>query len=420
MTGISPTRVIGGRYVVLGELARGSAGVVWRAQDRVTGRQVAVKELHPPAGQGSEERLLFRERLLKAARAAGRTDAPGIVTVHDVVTDDGVDHIVTELVEAPTLADQVASAGPLDQRAVAALAGQLAAALQAIHAAGIVHGGLAPAAVLLGPGTQVRLADLGMSEAAGECASPPAPGYLAPELRDGGPATAESDVWALGATLCHALHGRPPEAGASRADTGGPLSALLAGMLHREPRARLTALQVTALLESEAPPPSRSRATRRWWLAAAAVLAVLAGGVGGFALARPGAPEVRTLTHGEGGEVPLTSLSDAACLRGPLAEAASVSCAEPHELEVVATLDPFGPTARDPGTDRVQRFASAACAAAVEALVAQRDGLEIVALVPARAVSAADGAPGDRAVHCLVREDDGAPMVGSRISGVGG
>ena len=101
---------------MLAELGRGGMGVVWRAEDRVMGRQVAVKELHLPAGLGDEERRLFRERLLREARTAGRLNHPGIVTVYDVVTDGGVDHIVMELIEARTLSDVVAASGPLDER----------------------------------------------------------------------------------------------------------------------------------------------------------------------------------------------------------------------------------------------------------------------------------------------------------------
>lgn len=96
MSPVNPTRLIGGRYVVLAELGRGSMGVVWRAEDRVMARQVAVKELHLPGRPGLEERQLFRERLLSEARTVGRLDDPGIATVYDVVTDDGVDHIVME------------------------------------------------------------------------------------------------------------------------------------------------------------------------------------------------------------------------------------------------------------------------------------------------------------------------------------
>src|SRR5687767_8214457 len=131
-----PTRVIGGRYVVLAELGRGGMGVVWRAEDRVMGRHVAVKELHLPGGLAPDDRRLFRERLLREARTAGRLNDPGIVTVYDVVTDDGVDHIVMELIDARTLADVVAQHGPLDEARAADVARQLLAALRVAHAGG--------------------------------------------------------------------------------------------------------------------------------------------------------------------------------------------------------------------------------------------------------------------------------------------
>ena len=115
MDAVTPTRVIGGRYVVLAELGRGGMGIVWRAEDRMMGRHVAVKELHLPEGLGPDDRRLFRERLLREARTAGRLNDPAIVTVYDVVSDAGVDHIVMELIEAPTLSDVVARSGPLPE-----------------------------------------------------------------------------------------------------------------------------------------------------------------------------------------------------------------------------------------------------------------------------------------------------------------
>ena len=85
MTGFSPTRMIGGRYVVLGSIGSTGVGAVWRAADRVTGLQVAVAELHLPSDP--EERRLARERLLRVARAAGRLRHVGFIPIHDVVTD---------------------------------------------------------------------------------------------------------------------------------------------------------------------------------------------------------------------------------------------------------------------------------------------------------------------------------------------
>ena len=81
MNGLRPTRMIGGRYVVLGGIGGGRAGAVWRAADRVTGRQVAVEELRLPPEP--DERRLVRERMLRVARSAGRLDHPGLVKVHD-------------------------------------------------------------------------------------------------------------------------------------------------------------------------------------------------------------------------------------------------------------------------------------------------------------------------------------------------
>ncbi len=135
-------RVIGGRYAVLGELGRGGMGVVWRAEDTVLGRRVAVKELHLLDGLGAVERHRLRERLLREARTAARLRDPGIVTVHDLVTDRGLDHVVMELVEGRTLDEVVEQDGPLDERAALAVARGLLAALRVVHAAGLRHGNL--------------------------------------------------------------------------------------------------------------------------------------------------------------------------------------------------------------------------------------------------------------------------------------
>src|SRR5215212_774301 len=216
MGAVSPTRVIGGRYVVLGELGRGGMGVVWRAEDRVMGRHVAVKELHLPAGLGAEERRLFRERLLREARTAGRLNHPGIVTVYDVVTDGGVDHIVMELIEARTLADVVADSGPLDERSALTLARQLVDALGAAHDNGVVHRDVKPSNVMLGARGRVTLTDFGIAQAADDPRLTTtgslvgSPGYLAPERLEGQPATPASDLWSLGATLYHAVEGNSP------------------------------------------------------------------------------------------------------------------------------------------------------------------------------------------------------------------
>lgn len=287
MTGLSPTRVIGGRYVVLGGIGSADAGVVWRAADRVTGRQVAVAELHRPSDP--DERRLVRERLLRVARATGRLDNAAFVAIHDVVTDGDVDHIVTELVDAPALADRVARDGPLDERAAFAMARQLAAALHAAHDAGVVHGDITPHTVLLGSDGKVFLAGVGVAEAVDPRRTSRDPGFLAPELRDGGAATPESDLWAFGATLHVALLGRPPADGVVPEFGGGVLGSTLAGLLQPAPRDRPAAREVVGALDAARMPTGAAPGGgRRWWFAiTGAVVGLLVGLAAGFALAAP-------------------------------------------------------------------------------------------------------------------------------------
>lgn len=336
MNPLHPTRVIGGRYVVLAELGRGAMGVVWRAEDRVLRRQVAVKELHLPGGLSAEERTVFRERLLREARTPGQLDDPGIVAVYDVLTDQGTEHIVMELVEARTLAEVVAASGPLDETAATVLGTQLLAALQVAHRRGVVHGDVKPGNVMLPADGSVKLTDLGVAQAADHLprtatgAVTGSPGYTAPELLDGAVATPAADLWAVGATLFHAvvghgpfrrdtteatveavLHGDPPPVHAR-----GPLGSVITGLLQRDPQARLSGAQAAALLRSAdagpaADAPGASVADRltasvrqrpRAWILAAVGVGLAAGLAVGLALGGGPHAEVRTLTDTADGD----------------------------------------------------------------------------------------------------------------------
>lgn len=280
---MKPTRIVGGRYVVLSELGRGGTGVVWRAEDRVTGRAVAVKQLHVPPGSTARERRRYRERLLRETRLASRLDDPGIVTVHDVITDespDGVlhDHLVMELLEGRSLATVVADDGPLDADAAAAVGRRVLSALRAAHAGGVLHRDVTPGNVLLAAGGRVGLTDFGVT---GE-APTDSVRYLAPERHGGGPATPAADLWALGATLFHAVEGAAPAGGPAEPTPTrcrGPLADVITGLLHRDPAARLTAAGAAALLD---PPDRRPEGTPRLpaaraWIALAVVVAFVIG-----------------------------------------------------------------------------------------------------------------------------------------------
>jgi serine/threonine protein kinase len=480
MSAVSPTRVIGGRYVVLAELGRGGMGIVWRAEDRVMGRQVAVKELHLPAGLGEAERRLFRERLLREARTAGRLNHPGIVTVYDVVADGGVDHIVMELIEARTLADVVAESGPLGETAVASLAQQLLDALGAAHDSGVVHRDVKPTNVMLGARGRVKLTDFGIAQAADDPrltttgALVGSPGYMAPERLEGQPATPSSDLWSLGATLYLAVQGLSPFARDSTAATifavlhadvpttrtRGPLGPVIAGLLQREARARLGGPQALALLAGSAamgpprteddtqpvprpgtsrmdgPPPGRSGGRFRWWwVVTALVLGLLTGLVGGFALSGNRQPAAVALTYGKNADVPEFDVSTSyPCLiLGPapgraLGSSSSVSCDEPHEAEIFAGQELYSSSTEVgyPGESQLSALGIGTCRFYFDsALVTGSDKarLEVVALVPGETVFGEDSSTvvgvhsySKRNVYCVLRAADGSQLTGTRIA----
>ncbi len=472
MNPISPTRVIGGRYVVLAELGRGGMGIVWRAEDRVMGRHVAVKELHLPSGIPPAERLLFRERLLREARTAGRLNDPGIVTVYDVVTDNGVDHIVMELIEARTLADVVAASGPLDERTATAVGQQLIAALRVAHDHGVVHRDVKPSNVMLGPGGRVKLTDFGIAQAAddprltGTGALIGSPGYMSPERLESGSVTAADDLWAVGATLFCAVQGVGPFDRESTAATisavlhseppptrtRGPLGSVITGLLQRAPQARLSGMQAGALLASSNGSTGAAEATtasvtsrfvapvrqRPWkWvgiaLAVGLVVGLVAGLVGGFGLAGVGRPEVTTLTYGVGGDLPAYEYSGSVgigCLNVVPAPAvqigssASVTCTSPHVAEFFGAWDTIGPAREVPYPGRLAEFAATSCALLFESGVIVdegKDALAVIALLPSEGAFARNTATSgtarfdDRRVYCFLRNADGSQLTGSRV-----
>jgi tRNA A-37 threonylcarbamoyl transferase component Bud32 len=264
----SPTgsRVIAGRYVFLGEIGRGGMGVVWRAEDRMIGRHVAIKELRLP--DSAEDAGVFQERVLREVRSGGRLNDPAVVTVYDVLTEGETTYIVMELVDAPTLSDLVRREGPLPSWQVAAIGGQVLSALQAAHAAGIVHRDVKPGNIMVAPNGRVKLTDFGIAQAvddprlttSGMLVGSPA--FMAPERVAGREAVAASDLWSLGATLFFAVEAIVAFERSSTAATlhaimnevpylthaQGPLASAIMGMLITNPDARISAEQAGRLL----------------------------------------------------------------------------------------------------------------------------------------------------------------------------
>jgi serine/threonine protein kinase len=259
----------GGRYALLDELGRGGMGVVWLAEDSTIGRRVAIKELRLPDGIAPHERQVFEERVLREARTAGRLNDPGIVTVYDVVQEQGGTFIVMELAEYPDLADVVRQHGALSTGFVAKIAEQLLSALQAAHAAGVVHRDVKPANVMVAPDGRVKLTDFGIAQATDDPRLTQSgtligsPTYISPERLLGHDASPASDLWALGATLFFAVEGygayeRPTTPASIQAIMNeraqvrlaqGPLADVIMGLLEPSPERRLNAGQTRQMIE---------------------------------------------------------------------------------------------------------------------------------------------------------------------------
>jgi hypothetical protein len=205
--------LIDGRYRLLARLGAGGMSVVWRAHDGVLGRDVAVKVLSPELA--AEPGLL--RRIHAEARAAGGLRHPNVVEVYDYgeAGADGqiVPYVVMELVAGRSMTDLLGG-GALPWRSAVLIGAQVAAALAAAHAHGIVHRDVKPGNVMV-TAAGVKLVDFGISAAIGEADMTGGevlgtPAYLAPERFDGGRVRPATDVYALGLLLYLALAGHPP------------------------------------------------------------------------------------------------------------------------------------------------------------------------------------------------------------------
>jgi serine/threonine protein kinase/tetratricopeptide (TPR) repeat protein len=256
------------------ELGRGGMGVTYLARDKVLRRRVALKVIDTPTALTHRDSQTARERFLREARAAAALRHPNVAAVYQfgAAPDGSRCFYAMELIEGETLETRVRRHGPLNPKLVVEIAAQIAQALIAAAAQGLIHRDLKPGNIMLKPDeaggieVEVKIIDFGLAKAVADAGGEMdlthgefvgTPNFASPEQFESGPVDVRSDIYSLGATLWFALTGKTPFAGwnieeissaqksavlpteqLKAAHVPPPLRSLLKSMLALEPAAR--------------------------------------------------------------------------------------------------------------------------------------------------------------------------------------
>ncbi|MFD8949857.1 serine/threonine-protein kinase [Streptomyces xanthophaeus] len=272
-------RLLAGRYRLGSVLGKGGMGTVWRAEDEILGRTVAVKELRFSTGVDEDEKRRLITRTLREAKAIARIRSGGAVTVYDVVDEDARPWIVMELIEGSSLAEFIRENGPLTPRRAAEVGLAVLDVLRAAHGQGILHRDVKPSNVLIAGSGRVVLTDFGIAQVEGDPSVTStgmlvgAPSYISPERARGHKPGPPADMWSLGGLLYASVEGTPPYDKGSALATltavmtepvdppknAGPLTEVIYGLLAKDPAQRLdddrARAMLTAVLDAPEPAP---------------------------------------------------------------------------------------------------------------------------------------------------------------------
>lgn len=271
---------VSGRFHILEVLGRGGMGVVYRAQDAVLSRQVALKFLD----FGGAETL---ESLMREARAAASLVHPNICVIHEIVVDHQPPFIVMELLEGQTLRRRAAGK-PVPLRLALGWAIQIADGLAAAHARGLVHRDLKPENVMVARTGQVKILDFGLAGRPGSEAAAASvhfamgtAGYMSPEQESGASADHRSDLFGFGTLLHELLSGGKGAGGTLPASVPPALAAMIGRCLESEPDRRFqSAADLAFAMRSLTDAAGRAARAAHWGRAIWAVAGVLAIGLG--------------------------------------------------------------------------------------------------------------------------------------------
>lgn len=213
--------MLGGRYELESQIGRGASSVVWRARDIRLDRAVAIKRLLPHLAADPVAAARFE----REARTAALLNHPGLVTVYDSDVDEEGRWIAMELVDGETVAGALTRTGRFGFERAASIGIQVARALDHAHQLGIVHRDVKPANIMLRSDGRVQVVDLGITTGLDTDSRLTSTGmvlgsltYLAPEMASGSPASALSDVYALGVVIFEMVTGTAPFPGGTLAE----------------------------------------------------------------------------------------------------------------------------------------------------------------------------------------------------------
>jgi serine/threonine protein kinase len=307
-------------------IGRGGMGVVYRAYDLRLKRPVALKLVAPSLARDEQ----FRERFARESELVMSLEHPNVVPIYDAGDVDGRVYLAMRLVDGTDLRSLLRAEGALEPDRAMAICTQIAAALDAAHARGLVHRDVKPSNVLLDSSGHVYLADFGLTRTldddgsgAGEDRAVGTPAYLAPEQLEGRPADGRADVYSLGCVLYECLTGEPvfprdtrlavawahleeepPRASKRRAGLPEAVDAVLGRALAKDPEQRFATCGalVSAVEDALGLGKSEPSRLRRSLLLAGAIV---------IAVAVAGAVTATTVVHGGGKHVPTHLFADA-------------------------------------------------------------------------------------------------------------
>ena len=203
-----------GKYDVQKLLGKGATGTVYLARDTFTGKEVALKTIEPEVFRDPEFGTVYRSQLLNEASLAGKLRHPHIVAILDAVVGDDSGHIAMELVTGGDLSTHITPDKLLPIGDVLQIGFKCCGALEYAAREGIVHRDIKPANIMLGSGTDVKIADFGAAilkkSQVVQTAQMGSPFYMSPEQIQGKDLTFHSDMYSLGVVLYELLTGRKP------------------------------------------------------------------------------------------------------------------------------------------------------------------------------------------------------------------